>query len=34
MIKKEISGLDNIGSKTVDEIEQQLTDLGINFREE
>lgn len=32
--KKEISGLDNIGSKTVDEIEQQLTDLGINFREE
>lgn len=32
--KKEISGLDNIGSKTVDEIEQQLTDLGIKFREE
>lgn len=32
--KKEISGLDNIGSKTVDEIEQQLTDLGIKFRDE
>ncbi len=32
--KKEISGLDNIGSKTVGEIEQQLTDLGIKFREE
>lgn len=31
--RKEISTLDNIGSKTVDEIEVQLSDLGISFKE-
>ncbi len=30
--KKEISSLDNIGAKTVDEIEQQLIELGYNFK--
>lgn len=32
--KKEISTLDNIGAKTVDEIESQLRDLGMMFRNE
>jgi len=30
--KKEISSLDNIGAKTVDEIEKQLEELGYNFK--
>jgi DNA-directed RNA polymerase subunit alpha len=30
--KKEISSLDNIGAKTVDEIEKQLEELGCNFK--
>ena len=32
--KKEIGTLDNIGVKTIDEIEQQLEDLGFKFKEE
>ncbi len=32
--KKEISNLENIGAKTVDEIEQQLYDLGMKFKED
>lgn len=32
--KKEISSLDNIGSKTVDEIEMQLSDLGLAFEKD
>ena len=30
--KKEISALDNIGAKTVDEIEKQLEELGFSFK--
>jgi len=30
--KKEISSLDNIGAKTVDEIEKQLEELGFSFK--
>ncbi len=32
--KKEISGLDNIGMKTVEEIEEHLKDLGVKFKED
>ncbi len=32
--KKEIGTLDNIGAKTIDEIETQLEDLGFKFKEE
>ncbi len=32
--KKEIGTLDNIGAKTIDEIEQQLEDLGFKFKED
>lgn len=32
--KKEIGTLDNIGAKTVDEIESQLHDLGFSFKDE
>lgn len=32
--KREISNLENIGAKTVDEIEQQLEDLGLRFKQD
>lgn len=32
--KKEIGTLDNIGAKTINEIEQQLEDLGFKFKED